>query len=403
MPILIQAPTRGNKLDIGCGDAPRDGYCGIDRKFGSEAYPLKWSDGTAIADNSIDEIVASHVLEHFPYSLTLHVLKEWVRVLKPGGRLRVAVPDFDYIVSCYLNGSTERFEAYLFGGHTDKDDCHYAMFNLQKLRKLLLMAGVGEVQRWSSNIKDCASLPVSLNLLGTKGAAEFPNLKGVVGACFSVPRFGPTATMFKCMESFTKLQIGAIQKSGAFWGACLQGAMEIQVAAGHKYLLTLDYDSLFDPDDVLALYRLMEKYPEADFIAPIQSGRDRSSPLMTVAGPDGKARSMLSFDEMTPDLLEIRSAHFGLTMIRMESLMKMPKPWFMHAPDAEGGWGDGRIDDDTYFWAKARELGLKVFQANRIAIGHGQWMASFPDEQLQSRHIYVADYLNGGKPEGTWR
>ncbi len=51
-------------------------------------YPL------AYKDESVDEIYASHVLEHFPYNKTQEVLNDWVRVLKPGGRIRIPVHYF---------------------------------------------------------------------------------------------------------------------------------------------------------------------------------------------------------------------------------------------------------------------------------------------------------------------
>lgn len=38
-------------------------------------------------------LYASHVLEHIPWYKTEEVLREWVRVLKPGGVLEVWVPD----------------------------------------------------------------------------------------------------------------------------------------------------------------------------------------------------------------------------------------------------------------------------------------------------------------------
>src|SRR5262247_2208869 len=50
------------KLNLGGGLRKIPGYQNIDRKLGTEVYPLReW------ADNSIDEIRASHILEHFPY------------------------------------------------------------------------------------------------------------------------------------------------------------------------------------------------------------------------------------------------------------------------------------------------------------------------------------------------
>jgi predicted SAM-dependent methyltransferase len=160
-PDLAIAPP---KLNLGAGASPLDGYVNVDIKNGENAYPLKY------ADNSVQEVRASHILEHFPRGQVADVLKEWVRVLKPGGELKVAVPDFDFIVKEYSNGHRHDplIEGYLFGGQVDADDYHKAFFNEDKLKSLLESAGLGNIERWQSEIQDCASLEVSLNLRGNK-------------------------------------------------------------------------------------------------------------------------------------------------------------------------------------------------------------------------------------------
>lgn len=162
-PELSIAPPPA-KLNLGAGASPMDGYGNIDLKNGTQAFPLN------CADSSVEEIRASHLLEHFPHGETLPVLREWVRVLKPGGRLKIAVPDFDVIVARYSNGHRHdpMIEAYLFGGQVDANDYHKAFFNKDKLTKLMESAGLGNIERWQSDIEDCASLQVSLNLQGVK-------------------------------------------------------------------------------------------------------------------------------------------------------------------------------------------------------------------------------------------
>lgn len=53
-------------------------------------------------DNSVDLIYASHVLEYFDRREALIVLTEWYRVLKKGGVIRLAVPDFEALTKLYL-------------------------------------------------------------------------------------------------------------------------------------------------------------------------------------------------------------------------------------------------------------------------------------------------------------
>ena len=97
------------KLNLGSGDCPIQGYVNIDRKTGQEAYPLSYE------DRSVDEIRASHILEHFGLREAPEVLQHWVSKLRPGGILKVAVPDFAKIVDIYKNGG-DHTAAYLCGG-----------------------------------------------------------------------------------------------------------------------------------------------------------------------------------------------------------------------------------------------------------------------------------------------
>jgi predicted O-linked N-acetylglucosamine transferase (SPINDLY family) len=96
------------------------------------------------------------------------VLKEWVRVLKPGGLMSLAVPDFAKIVENYRNGVDQPTESYVMGGQVDADDYHRALFDKTHLTRLMVAAGVVLIEPWTSDLKDCAALPISLNLRGRK-------------------------------------------------------------------------------------------------------------------------------------------------------------------------------------------------------------------------------------------
>ena len=80
------------KLNLGGGLQKIPGFTTLDRQTGQEVFPLP-----AYPDASVDEVRASHILEHFGHREAVDVLKEWVRVLRPGDVLRIAVPDFDWI------------------------------------------------------------------------------------------------------------------------------------------------------------------------------------------------------------------------------------------------------------------------------------------------------------------
>ena len=63
------------------------------------------------ADNSIDFIYCSQVVEHlFLYDLT-KFLRECKRVLKPNGVIRRLTPDLNKTIKLYLNSELDKFEA----------------------------------------------------------------------------------------------------------------------------------------------------------------------------------------------------------------------------------------------------------------------------------------------------
>jgi len=103
------------------------------------------------------EIYASHVLEHFDYKDALQAaLIEWNRVLEPGGRLWVSVPDMDILCRLFLSkGKLSLEDRYfvmrmIFGGHVDEYDYHQVGLNEEILGHYLAGAGFTHIQRVDS-------------------------------------------------------------------------------------------------------------------------------------------------------------------------------------------------------------------------------------------------------------
>lgn len=384
------------KLNIGGGGKPIDGYTEIDRKSGQEAYPLTF------ADNSVDEVRASHVLEHFSHRKTVDVLKEWVRVLKHGGVIKIAVPDFDKVLDLYESDSSKYpIEGFIMGGQTDKDDYHGAIFNRDKLELLMTSVGISDIKEWKSEIADCATIPISLNLCGKKADVTVPKpsperITGVM-AIMSMPRIAFTDNMFCAMEGLIRLGIPIQRQSGVFWGQCLTRLFEMNMDA-HEFLLTVDYDTVYTKEDVEALYQIIATNPEVDAVCATQMRRGYLTPLMTIRDEHDKPQSEVLADEFDKEITKIASGHFGLTLIRTSALNKLPKPWFMPVPDKNGGWNDGRIDEDVNFWFNFRNAGLNLFNANRVVVGHFQSLITWPSKELTPVHQFPNDYQSSGAP-----
>ena len=89
----------GEGIDIGCGTDLLDTYKDLfPRMTGCHPWDVIWGDGDAglmegVKDEAYDFVVSSHCLEHV--TSPLEALKNWVRIVKPGGHVVIIVPDED--------------------------------------------------------------------------------------------------------------------------------------------------------------------------------------------------------------------------------------------------------------------------------------------------------------------
>jgi len=379
-------------LDLGAGDNPVPGYESVDRKRGQEVYPLSNRDG------SIDEIRASHVLEHFSHTQVSDVVNHWVSKLKPGGRLRIAVPNFKFIAEQYIAGSPINVQGYLMGGHIDANDHHGCAFDPDVLMEVLLASGLERIHQWTSEQQDCASLPVSLNLGGFKPSGPATRCEGTT-AVLSAPRFAPTMHMRYAFKAFALAHVPYQIGGGAYWHQVMSQVLEMQIEAGSRYIITCDYDTIFTHQDVMELYRLMEAVPEADAICSLQSKRgDEKVALFGMKSKEGEYIQAMPAYNMTRYLLPISTGHFGLTIFRADKLNAMPRPWMNSMPNDDGIWDEGKVDADINFWNNWNKAGNTLYLAPRVIVGHMQELVSWPTHDMTPIHQTCSDYDKSGIP-----
>jgi predicted SAM-dependent methyltransferase len=104
-------------LHLGCGKRYIPGFLHVDLgDFPHLNYRTGIDNLTMFSDDSADLIYCCHAFEYFDRHQAPQVLKEWRRVLKPGGMLRLAVPDFEALVSLYIKtGDLNRILGPLYG------------------------------------------------------------------------------------------------------------------------------------------------------------------------------------------------------------------------------------------------------------------------------------------------
>lgn len=179
-------PTGKVYISLGCGEINAPGFINVDAVPYSHVHYVQEVDDLSIFPNKYaDLIYASHVLEHISHKDLFKVLREWYRVLKYGGVLRLSVPDFDKLIEIYSSEEKDirAIIMPLMGGQDYAYNFHKSVFNEKYLTELLLSVGFKEVRKWNPekvelhSFDDWASrpieikgrkYPVSLNIEGVK-------------------------------------------------------------------------------------------------------------------------------------------------------------------------------------------------------------------------------------------
>jgi SAM-dependent methyltransferase len=98
------------RLNWGCGNDPRPGWINSDTKEGIGVDVVcDIRDGLPLETGSIDYAVSIHALPEIPYDDLVPVLTELRRVLKPGGVLRLGLPDLERAIDAYERGDRGYF------------------------------------------------------------------------------------------------------------------------------------------------------------------------------------------------------------------------------------------------------------------------------------------------------
>lgn len=139
-------------LELGCGERPYEdgrGWVHMDER------PLPHVEITGkieqlesyVRPDSVDEIRAAHILEHFPWNDTLDVLTSWRNVLKPGGTVYIEVPNLMWQARALANSSVSHFEVVnlIFGDQDYPGNFHMTGFTEDTLSHYLVSAGFKDV------------------------------------------------------------------------------------------------------------------------------------------------------------------------------------------------------------------------------------------------------------------
>ena len=158
------------KLQLGTGANPYEEWLNTDihdfRRRGEVVY-LDATEPFPLPDESFDLIFSEHMIEHLSYAEGQRCLTECHRILRPGGRIRVATPSLDRLIRLYDPELTDlqrrylRWEIDTFIDHADaelpgfvlnnflRDWGHEFVYDRQTLSHALETAGFVDVEEWA--------------------------------------------------------------------------------------------------------------------------------------------------------------------------------------------------------------------------------------------------------------
>lgn len=140
------------KLHIGPGKCclpQAQGWVNIDLFSSTQAD--YYADMTALPypRETFEMIYASHVLEHCHRNMVLATLAHWRDLLRPGGTLRLAVPDFAAVSTRYQKTHNLReLIGLLYGGQNHPRNVHTIIFDEIVLKDALTRVGFRIIRHW---------------------------------------------------------------------------------------------------------------------------------------------------------------------------------------------------------------------------------------------------------------
>lgn len=136
------------KINVGCGHLPLEGYLNIDQRRLPNVDIVTDALNLPFDKESISELYSAHLIEHFPEEKFKRViLPYWYSLIKKGGFLKLAFPDFETMAKKYIKEDYpfEKFRKVIFGVQDYDGDYHFNMFTKETISTFLYEIGFKKV------------------------------------------------------------------------------------------------------------------------------------------------------------------------------------------------------------------------------------------------------------------
>lgn len=141
-----------NKLEIGSGNKPKEGYLHFDVRNNVNADVVGDAKKLPFKNEEFSEVYSRFFLEHLPRKDALVATSEMFRVLKSGGTLEIIVPNIGYFCKLFVEETGQKKEWALnkmYGFENYLEDHHYFGYDEETLSKVLVLSGFSEIKRVS--------------------------------------------------------------------------------------------------------------------------------------------------------------------------------------------------------------------------------------------------------------
>lgn len=132
------------RLHLGCGTQRLDGYLNVDARKTRATDMVADIRNLPFPPASFSRIEHYHVIEHLGRHDLAPALRDWHRLLKPGGTMAMECPDLDRAMQLYLAGNTAMLDT-VFGKQRYAGDTHYFGYNFPRLQALLEACGFTDI------------------------------------------------------------------------------------------------------------------------------------------------------------------------------------------------------------------------------------------------------------------
>lgn len=272
-----------NYLNLGCGHRFHPDWTNIDfTSTGDGVIAHNLTQGIPYPDATFDVVYHSHVLEHFPKDAAPQFLRECYRVLRPGGILRVAVPDLEQIAKLYLmaldraaSGSQEwanRYHWLMLELYDQTVRTRSGGAMLEYLHQDSLIDEAFVIERCGTEIKELIAASRSQQTTPTQTAPHpFKRTLNRLYAFVANPHYRrETLLKFFLKQDYAALQIGRFRQSGevhqwmydrhslaellkqcGFEAVTQQTATSSQIPNWQRFLLDTELDGrVYKPDSL---------------------------------------------------------------------------------------------------------------------------------------------------------